>query len=324
MKHVKMFGKSVPLLAIVLVGLLTLGASAALLTYYGYVEMTADVEQSIKIDGNVYSTPSTDDLGEVIGGSCYCYSHFIDNVGEKDAKITYSHTGNPAAEVQVKLLEEVHETLMLYDELYKEPANPGPGFTVTETWEGGNVIWDIELEDLPYSHTEFGLVIAFSNDKAAFQLGTGQMFGAGSPPIYQECGEDLGGPYGGWATTSPTHDLPEGMIVTNPGGSGEPGYGDILFHIEIPAKYLGGYGAEYYWAVTVAGNWEGGYGFTLYPDPTVWTRWSSRGIYQKNHVGTLLPNPFDLSAGAHLDFQICYDFTNEGYGLYDIETLFKP
>ncbi len=210
--------------------------------------------------------------------------------------------------------EEFDENDLVKDETY-----PGPNTVVTKTWDCAKVIWDIELEDLSYEygHTEFGLVIGFSNDQAEFQVGTGQMFGAGSPPIYQECD---GGPdptYGCWAGGSgPTNDLPPGIVVSNPGGSGEPGYGDRVFHVEIPMQYLNS--GDFYWGVSTAANWREGYGFTRYPEE--WVRWSSTGIYTdaglgdcwvRDHVTPItltcedqLPHP---SGNEQVCYKISYD-----------------
>jgi len=73
-----MFGKSVPLIAIVLVGLLTIGASAALLDYYGRVTLTGNVLQSVTIDNPSYT------LTGVHGGETVCVEHQISNAADVD------------------------------------------------------------------------------------------------------------------------------------------------------------------------------------------------------------------------------------------------
>jgi hypothetical protein len=171
------------------------------------------------------------------------------------------------------------ETFTLDD----NPSSPTVDVEMTSDCE--KVMWDIEIEDqgdpfCDYGHTEFGLVIGFSDDQAEFQVGTGQMFGANSPPIYQNCdGPSMTPPYGCWAGGSgPTTTLPSGIVVTNPGGTGQPGYGDRVFHVEIPVGYLNG--GTYYWAVSVYGGQNYGYcksGYQQYP--TSWVTWSGSGPY---------------------------------------------
>lgn len=229
------------------------------------------------------------------GESCHVLFYYsIDNVGNiEDMKVNcffvdktppemIKEVGDPKVPLCGVRDPEFYVEVYDEDDMVKDSTYPGPDTTVTKTLDCEKVVWDIELKDLgyDYGHTEFGLVIAFSEDKAEFQVGTGQMFGAGSPPIYQECdGPSMDPPYGCWAGGSgPTHDLPEGIVVT---GSSEgsypdvPGYGGREFHVEIPIEYLNN--GDFYWAVSTAANWKEGYGFTRYPEE--WVRWSGAGIY---------------------------------------------
>ena len=78
------------------------------------------------------------------------------------------------------------------DHALPDEGRPDPEAIVTKTWDCDKVVWDIELEEITeggesYDHTEFSLVIGFSDDLAEFQVGTGQMFDGGSPPMYQPC-----------------------------------------------------------------------------------------------------------------------------------------
>jgi len=94
MKHVKMFGKSVPLIAIVLAGLLTIGGvSAALLTYYGTIKATVPIIQSILVDGD--TTPVTKTFDATVAGSTVNGLHFIENRADVFADIVLDTTYNP-------------------------------------------------------------------------------------------------------------------------------------------------------------------------------------------------------------------------------------
>jgi len=202
-----------------------------------------------------------------------------------------------------------------------------PTIYVRKTIEEDKVIWDFEFEDqgdsfCNYGHTEFGLVIGFSDDQAEFQVGTGQNMGGGSPPVYQACD---GGPdptYGCWAGGSgPTHTLPTGMIVDNPGGTGEPGYGDTVFHVEIPMEYLNS--GNFYWALSTYGGQNYGYCRNGYQDfPDSWVKWSGTGIYAgsgikdwwvQDHVTEITMDCEDQLPHPSGDEEVCY------YVSYDLE-----
>jgi len=195
--------------------------------------------------------------------------------------------------VNWKLSNWIHYDMLVYQPFAKEiltlDENSGsPTVTVTRTVEGDKMIWDIELEDqetadqfCAYGHTEFGLVIGDTNNQAKFQVGTGQMFGAGSLPIYQECDGGPNPTYGCWAGGSgPTITLPNGIVITGSTEGGYPnvpGYGGRKFHVEIPLSMLPECG---YWAVSVYGGQNYGHcksGYQQYP--VDWVTWSSQGPY---------------------------------------------
>jgi len=82
MKNIKMFGKSIPLIALVLVGMLTIGGvGAALLNYYGQVIQTPTVTQSVTI------TPGSHTFTDAIAGNTYCFLHEIENIAEVPAQV---------------------------------------------------------------------------------------------------------------------------------------------------------------------------------------------------------------------------------------------
>ena len=219
--------------------------------------------------------------------SCHMLNYFsedgVGNVEEINSNCFFVDKKPPVPEKDVsepKVPEGETETIIMND-------NPdAPTVTVDKTYDCEKVVWDFEIEDpgCDWGHTEFGLVVGFSEDQAEFQVGTGQMFGAGSPPIYQPCDGDMSGPYGCWDGTSPSTDLPDGIVVENPGGTGEPGYGDRVFHVEIPLQYLNN--GDFYWSLS-SDAWNAGCtseeGNQQYP--TDWDKWSGAGIYADAEVG---------------------------------------
>lgn len=77
-KKVNVFGKTVPVFVLVLLGIGLV--SAALLTVYGTITGNVVVEQSVKLDGQDYGTPVIDDLGTVVAGTPIAYKdHHLTN-----------------------------------------------------------------------------------------------------------------------------------------------------------------------------------------------------------------------------------------------------
>lgn len=67
MKSVKLFGKSISVLAIAIVGIISMGmVSAALLDYYGKITTTVDVQQAVLLDGVDYNYG---DISETLSGT---------------------------------------------------------------------------------------------------------------------------------------------------------------------------------------------------------------------------------------------------------------
>ena len=66
--------------------------SAGLLSYYGKIETTATVSQSVLLDGKDYTTPATHAQLTAIGGCCEYRLHELENQGCLDASIHYENT----------------------------------------------------------------------------------------------------------------------------------------------------------------------------------------------------------------------------------------
>lgn len=84
MKSVKMFGKSVPLLAIVMISVLLVGASAALLTYYGTITSTVAVAQSLELDGFSWDDSAViESVSGTAGNTIPGGWHYLENMADK-------------------------------------------------------------------------------------------------------------------------------------------------------------------------------------------------------------------------------------------------
>jgi len=170
MKHVKMFGKSVPLIAIVLVGLLTIGGvSAVLLDYYGFIRGTVDVKQSVIVDGNEdFRIPIVETFGNVVvGGDTVCRPHTLLNRAGIPASVSFGTTITPAVDgITVKYLEPVDYS---YEETIQVDLR-GTGFAPLELIVEDDGTWVTWTFDFPKegwdgdANLNVGLIIALDGE----------------------------------------------------------------------------------------------------------------------------------------------------------------
>jgi len=210
MKHVKMFGKSVPLIAIVLVGLLTLGASAILLTQYGQVEMTATMAQSVLIDGDTFASDTVDG----IAGHGFTLHHVLENRGGAKAPVyfewdAYTATGPDDDGLTVKYLRSLG---------YGETITTVGAVPVAVTVEdlGCQIKWTFDMigsnDPANYiggGHWVYSLSISFDGSEPAFQIHNNDGVDHGYPfgtHVYSAWGPTVDDGWNGWHTGWQTKD----------------------------------------------------------------------------------------------------------------------
>jgi len=82
-------------------------ASAAIIPYFGQVQTTMDVKQSIVMDDGDWDEPITTTIEEAYGGCCYCYEHTVENNGCEGVWLDWQHTGDPDLEgIDILVLEK--------------------------------------------------------------------------------------------------------------------------------------------------------------------------------------------------------------------------
>jgi len=84
-----------------------------------------------------------------------------------------------------------------------------------------------------------------------------------------------------------------------------------VFTVEIPIELLGGYGAEYYFAIQFRTNLIGTYPQGL----NVWAQTNAENFAVAT-VGTKITRPFTLYPGEVLPFYIKYKFAADIYPLH--------
>ncbi len=180
--------RTIVMIMAVLVGALVITASSALLTYYGKVTTTANVSQSVLLDGGDYMNPITKEF-DVIGGCCKWSCHELENTGCVNAPITFNTQYSPDGDgITTKYYTPTHYT-------FQDTAGTQP-VIITVTDGECHITWTIDFPgEAPYDdpttegngHWAVGLVIATDGD------GNGPSF-----QIHNNDGTDATYPWGTW------------------------------------------------------------------------------------------------------------------------------
>ncbi len=94
MKTIKIFGRQVSLLFFAF-AIFAFAASATMLTYYGRFVTTANVKQSVLVDGESYTHGDITQTLDVTGGSESCSVHYLKNQAEIPAPVTFNTWYSP-------------------------------------------------------------------------------------------------------------------------------------------------------------------------------------------------------------------------------------
>jgi len=141
------------LIAVVLIACSVI-ASATLLTFFGKIETTVNIEQSVQIDGNNWNEAITHDL-DGVGGCCYCFEHEIVNNGCQPIMLDWEIWANPNMDgITVSFIREpylgsldlsVLDGMAEYDDfdVYVDDI-----LVYTYSATGGDEIWILHTVDL--------------------------------------------------------------------------------------------------------------------------------------------------------------------------------
>lgn len=154
MRKAKIFGKSIPVLAIVAIVASAGLVSAALLTYYGKITMTADVQQSVTVDGKDYRDPITYELEvDVPGGETFCFAHWLTNQASVPAEVSFVTSYWPDGDGITTTYEQLESSWTTT----VEQTNPGPfDVDISFSMSDGSFTWtfDADTEDGDFSVAE--------------------------------------------------------------------------------------------------------------------------------------------------------------------------
>ena len=279
--------------------------SAAVITYFGQVQMTATVKQAVLLDGKDYTQMPITESATVAGGECVCTHHWLESQTSVPVSLKFETDITYDGGITVEYYKPVKLQLTDSDFKYKNDITAFDAL-VLMYWDGGKVVWEVGIDENDISgHWSTGVQVMIAG---AFILGWSPGESTTSP-IYK--------PWTGTGWGTPTTTLPEGMSVNGT-------YNQVSYKIEIPVKYLGGCGATFNWAINIEASWPGYSGSHYAQYPKDWVRWTATNT-ATFHIGELITSPFTLAPYEKLDFIICYKFAVDIWpGEYTITTTVKP
>jgi hypothetical protein len=179
-----------PLLLLVVGLLVVAGASAALLSAFGVIELEADVEQSVLVDGNQYDEPILEGVNPMAGASV-CMPHNIENRAVVDIPLLLESTDEEGIEVTYRIAQELDLALNL-DDLVLPSGNTFDELDVTVTRENGYVVLSVTEND-PVKYPMAMFFISNADDEYRFRAGFNQIAESnGWETFYQD--EPMDGP----------------------------------------------------------------------------------------------------------------------------------
>jgi len=307
--------------AIVVVSLLFVGGTyAALLTYFGMITTTANVQQAVLLDGFTWDQPITEEV-TVAGGESFCRPHWLQSQTSVPVTVKFVTSITPEGSgITVKYLKPLGyafsgTTLSIIGDYY-------PADITVEDGEC-NVTWTFDMvagKTLEGNgHWGYGVAISLDGENATFQIHNNDGTDSNFP-----WGTHLYSPYlDGWVSSSINTPVTELDWVTCTGDRYYTDNPTGIFTVTIDKCMLG---SEFYWAVWVGvgGFYAPNNGYSSYPNGFLW-QGEVNGYYELAEVTEEILSPFTLQPGEHLDFIICYKFAvNIMPKTYAIKTEVKP
>jgi len=339
LKKVKIFGKSVPILVLVLLGVGLV--SAALLPYYGRITGAAVVSQSVTLDGQGYTPDITGTWnGNFVAGKTFVESHWLKNNADVDAGMYFLDTVNGLDEV-----EGITTKYYKFEGATTETVGEVDGYNLDATddelcaisnnvdfetsYEGDNVVFKICTPDgfAADMCCDSDDIVDY-DDTASFAFDVGDdggsgwngydfqvMYEPGSVRATWPSGEDFA-----YTTNDPNWHHDHYDLDTIEGVSAEK-VGDCLV-VTVSTDNLGGLGSSYgLWLIL--NDHTGLYGCTGGPDQLTVTPGEKDGMT----IGTeiLEDTLFTIGTGETMDFALVNEFDlNLIPGTYTIITKVMP
>jgi hypothetical protein len=266
--------------------------SAAVLPYFGQVQMTATVKQAIRLDGKDYTPPITE-KADVSGGESFCTYHWLQSQTSVPVSLQFETWGPDLNGITVTYLKSVEYS-------YSKDFETARGVLhVTVTDDGEWLKWTYTYAATPTHTPKMTVAINYPHGFCITTFDDGTHDGwYYSPDPYSEAttvrfADYSGGTYEDWVETTAS-----GNVLTV-----------AIKKSALPDTFL----------------WHG---FANYNGIGVWIEINTNTWVPTGSIalcGEQITSPFTLDPGERLDFYICYKFDPLiEEGTYDIYTTVKP
>lgn len=347
MKKVKIFGRGIPILAIVAIVMTAGMASAALLSYYGKITATANVEQSVVVDDQDYLNPIVERF-DTVGGNTVVMPHILTNRSEISATVNFE-TSCSAVDINDDWMKPDGVTVTYLKPLgytYNttiEVNDSGLFLDVTVEDIGDEVVWtfDFPVEEFTGDgNLNVALIIALDGEDEgpAFQIhnndGTDSSHDWGTW-LVSPWGPTIDDGWFGWHSGDTNTPVTELDWVEATGNRNVP-HGEGILQIKIEKSKLG---PAFHWAAnpTVGSGFFAVYDVDMeIPDISLGFDWGNPivstifvdAIVSTNYIYAELmgaTNEITIPPGEERGFVIVYNFDIATKpGIYTITTTVVP
>jgi len=295
--------------------------AGALLTYYGQINQTVDVDQAVTLTGTGCTNNVCDEtLGTVYSPDTRFSGLYVltnhDSENSRDVElVTSSSPWTAPGEIVTSYWTtgEYDEEIIISG--YSIPA------VVTVKDLGDSVEWTIDMDEtvpaFTNGHAQYGLIISTDKVHPAFQVhsndGTCLVDKGGwvaGTHLYSAWDDTIPGNYNGWNTGGEdceftnTLAINEGIVAI--GEYSTSVNTDAIFTITIPKIHLGY--EEFYWAMQLMGNTVD----TQYP--STWVKWSGdASTFADVELMASLTSPFTMVSSSDISFVVKNEFMSTNF-----------
>ena len=248
--------------------------SAAVLPYFGQVQMTATVKQAIRLDGQDYTPPITE-TADVSGGESFCRYHYLTSQTSVPVQLQFVTTPNEAG-ITVTYRKSVEYS---YSKDWSSLH-----VTVVDTGDGW-LKWTYTYAVSPTHKPKMTVAINYPHGFCITTFDDGTHDGWYYAPdggTESKFADYSGGTYGGWVITTAS-----GNVLTV-----------AIKKSALPDTFLwhgyANYNGQQVW---------------IEIDTTTWLPTGHIAL-----CGDPITSPFTLLPGERLDFYICYKFAEDIQG----------
>jgi hypothetical protein len=262
--------------------------SAATISYFGQVKMTATVNQAVLLDGKDINSMPTKETATVAGGESFCRYHYLTSQTSVPVQLQFVTEGSP----DLNGITVTYRKSVVYS--YSQDWS-GLHVTVEDTGDGW-LKWTYTYAASPTHKPKMTVAINYPHGFCITTFDDSTHDGWYYAPdggTESKFAEYSGGNYEDWVKTTASSNVLTVAIKKS----------------ALPDTFL----------------WHG---YANYNGQQVWieintTTWLPTGYIAL--CGEQITSPFTLQPGERLDFYICYKFAdNIQGGIYDIYSTVKP